>query len=97
MLQVDPLSILSIIFIQIGNKHLVFDLTDKQKNILKHPIMQFLILLSLIYLSTKNIFLAFVIALSIYVFLYILFNENSPFSILMDEFDIEDLYYSYIK
>jgi hypothetical protein len=92
MLQIDPLSILSIMMIQIGSKHLVFELTDKQKQLLKHPFMQYLILLSLLYLSTKDIRIALFISIIIYISIYILFNDNSPFSILIDDLDIDDLY-----
>jgi len=92
MLQIDPLSILSIMMIQIGSKHLVFELTDKQKQLLKHPFMQYLILLSLLYLSTKDIRIALFISIIIYISVYILFNDNSPFSILIDDLDIDDLY-----
>lgn len=92
MLQIDPLSILSIMMIQIGSKHLVFELTDKQKKLLKHPFMQYLILLSLLYLSTKDIRIALFISIIIYISVYILFNDNSPFSILIDDLDIDDLY-----
>ena len=94
MLQIDPLSVISIMMIQIGNKHLVFELTDKQKQILKHPYMQFLILLSLIYLSVKDIKNALLISIIIYLVVYVLLNDNNPFSILINDLDIDNLYFN---
>tara|TARA_Y100000389_G_scaffold83399_1_gene79963 strand:- start:13235 stop:13525 length:291 start_codon:yes stop_codon:yes gene_type:complete len=96
MLQFDPLSILSIMMIQIGHKHLVLDLTEKQKKMLKHPYMQFIILLSLVYLSTKDIRIAFTIALVIYLVIYVLMNDTNPYSMLIDDLDIDYLYFKNI-
>jgi hypothetical protein len=93
MLQIiDPIAVFSIIMIQIGSKYLVFELTEKQKKIIKHPMMQCLILLSLVYLSTRNIKLSLLIVFVIYIFIYIILNENNPYSILLDNINIEEKY-----
>lgn len=98
MFQIDPLSVISMIIIHIGSKHLVFELTEKQKTMIKHPLIQLLILFCLVYLSTKNIFVSLFIVILINIVLNIILNENSEYSILIPEIDnLYENYYIFIQ
>ena len=79
---IDPISILSIILTQIGSKHLNLDITKAQEKMIKHPIFQSIIFFSIIYISTKNIYISFTILILTYLVLKILFNENHKYNIL---------------
>ena len=78
----DPVSILAILLMQIGSRHFMLEITEAQKRILKHPIIQGLIFLTIIYFSTRDIYLSIVILIICYLFIYVLFNENNRFNIL---------------
>lgn len=90
----EPLSLMSIAMIHIGSKYLTIELTPYQKHILKHPMLQFLILVSIIYASTKDIKKTIVIVVTIYVFLYIILNENHPMSIVNPDINVREAYYN---
>lgn len=78
----DPVSILGILLMQIGSRHFMLEMTEAQKKILKHPIIQLLIFLTIIYFSTRDIYLSIVILIICYLCIYVLFNENSKYNIL---------------
>jgi hypothetical protein len=93
MIELDPISLLSLMLIQVGSRHLTLELTDGQKRILKHPAVQIIILCCLIYVSTKDIKITLIAVMSIYISLYVIFNENHPFSIIAKDVDnIKDKY-----
>lgn len=82
MYNFDPLSIFALIVMQIGSRHFNIEFTQAQKKILKHPIIQILIFLTIIYFSTRDIYISIIILFICYLFIYVLFNENSKFNIL---------------
>ena len=92
MVELDPISLLSIILIQVGSRHLQIELTDYQKNFLKKPITQATILTALIYVSTKDIKIALITVLSLYFLVQVDLNEEHPFSILSKDIDIKGKY-----
>lgn len=81
ILNFDPLSILSIILMQIGARYLSFNITKAQETIIKNNITQFLIYTSIIYLSTKNFLITFIIVSISYILLKVLLNENNKHNI----------------
>lgn len=97
MVELDPISLLSIILIQVGSRHLQIELTEYQKNILKKPITQAIILTALIYVSTKDIKMALITVFSIYLLTHIILNEDHPFSILSKDIDIKSKYKEILK
>jgi hypothetical protein len=92
MVDIEPLSLLSIVIIQVGSRHLSIELTDYQKRVLKHPLVQGLILFSMLYASTKSIKTALIITLTIYVFIDIVFNDKHEYSIITKDIDVRDVY-----
>jgi hypothetical protein len=89
---IEPLSLMSIAIIHIGSKYLTLELTDYQKKLLKSPIAQLIILLSIIYTSTKDILKTIIIVLTIYLFIYVILNENHPMSIVLPNINIKKRY-----
>lgn len=92
---IEPLSLMSIAMIHIGSKYLSLELTPYQKEKLKHPIAQIMILTSIVYASTKDIYKTLIIVSTIYIFINIILNENHPLSIVSPEIDVKELYNSY--
>jgi len=102
---IDPLLLFSVMFMQIGSRHLDLELTPIQKKILKNKYIQYLILFSIIYISTRCFIKSLIIVCILYLFLKILLNENSKFNLisknilkteglLSKDFNIKDLYYN---
>lgn len=102
---IDPLLLFSVMFMQIGSRHLDLELTPIQKKILKNKYIQYLILFSIIYISTRSFIKSLIIVCILYLFLKILLNENSKFNLisknilkteglLSKDFNIKDLYYN---
>lgn len=81
----DALSLSSIAMIHIGSRHLQLDMTEYQKKLLKHPVIQATILFAIIYGSTKNLLVTVLVLSIIYVLLNFLLNENSEWSIVIQD------------
>jgi hypothetical protein len=78
----EPLSIITLILVQIGGRFLKFDLTEMQQKLIQHPIIQAIILLSMIFFTTKNLLFSITIVIVVFMFLHILLNENHKYNIL---------------
>lgn len=77
----DPLLIISLVVMNIGAKFLDIKLTDFQQKIIKNHIIQALILFSMVYIGTREIFKSIIIVTIIYLLIYVLLNENHQFNI----------------
>jgi hypothetical protein len=86
---------MSIAMIHIGSKYLSLELTPYQKELLKHPASQTLILTSIVYASTKDIYKTLVIIATIYMFIYVILNENHPLSIVTPDVNVKEIYNSH--
>lgn len=87
---------MSIALIHIGSKYLTLELTEYQKEMLKHPLSQIIILLAILYTSTKDIKKTLLLVTTIYIFIYVIFNENHSMSIIIPNLEIKkDFIYSY--
>jgi hypothetical protein len=79
---IEPLSILFFIVVQIGGRYLKLDLTPAQQKLINNSIFQSIILISIIYMSTKNFTNSIIIVIVIYICIHILFNEHHKYNIL---------------
>jgi len=77
----DPLLIGSMILMQIGARHLDIELTDFQKKIIKHKLVQSIILFGLIYIPVRDITKTLLIMILIYLIVYVIFNENNNYNL----------------
>ena len=105
----EPLSILFFIVVQIGGRYLKIDLTPAQQKLINNSMFQSIILLSIIYVSTKNFTNSIIIVMVIYICIYVLFNENHKYNILSKKWlydekiieteynNIKDIYIKNIK
>jgi len=78
----EPLSIITLILVQIGGRFLKLDLTEMQKKLINHPIIQGIILLAIIFFTTKNLLLSILIVAFVFLLLQILLNENHKYNLL---------------
>lgn len=81
LVSIDPLLIGSIILMQIGAKHLDLELTEFQKRLIKNNVIQAIILFGIIYIPVRDIFKTFIIVCLIYLFIYVIFNENHKYNL----------------
>jgi hypothetical protein len=104
----DPILIGSVILMQIGARHLDIELTDFQKKILKHKIVQIIILFGLIYIPVRDIGKTLMIVALIYLIVYVIFNENNNYNLFSKKYlynegiiknynDIKKKYYNNIS
>ena len=77
----DPLLILSLVIMNIGAKFLDIKLTDFQQKMVKNHIIQGLILFSMVYIGTRDIFKSIIIVFIIYLLIYVLLNKNHEYNI----------------
>jgi len=82
----DPILIGSLILMQIGARHLDIELTDFQKKILKHKIVQVIILFGLIYIPVRDIGKTLMIVALIYLIVYVIFNENNNYNLFSKKY-----------
>lgn len=78
---IEPISIFLLILVQIGGRYLKIELTKAQQKIINEPYIQAIILFAIIFVATKNIITSIMIVVIVYLFVYILFNENHKYNI----------------
>lgn len=83
----DPILIISASIMQIGARHLDFNLTPIQKEIVKHKYFQIFILFSILYITTRDLIKTIIILCFLYLCIYILFNEYSNYNLLSKPLD----------
>jgi hypothetical protein len=104
----DPILIGSVILMQIGARHLDIELTDFQKKLLKHKIVQGIILFGLIYIPVRDITKTLIVLTLIYLIVYVIFNENNNYNLFSKRYlynegiiknynDIKKKYYNNIS
>lgn len=82
MLSFDPVTVISIMLLQVANRYMRLDMTKAQEKLILHPYTQFAMYISVIYFTTKSIFYTSIIALATYICVTILFNENHRLNVL---------------
>ena len=85
----EPISIITLILVQIGGRFLKFDLTEMQKKLINHPLIQATILLAMIFFTTKNLGISIIIVLCVFLLLNIILNENHKYNLLPRKWLIE--------
>lgn len=82
MLSFDPVTVISIMLLQVANRYMRLNMTKAQEKLILHPYMQLAMYISVIYFTTKNLFYTAVITLVTYICVTILLNENHKLNIL---------------
>jgi hypothetical protein len=78
----DPLTLCGIILVQLANRYMKFDLTEKQEKLIMHPWTQLAMYTSVVYFTTRNIPITLIVIIISYTFIYILFNEKHRLNVL---------------
>lgn len=86
----DPILMGSVILMQIGARYLDIELTDFQKKILKHKIVQTIILFGLIYMPVRDIGKTIIIIVIIYLIVYVIFNETNNYNLFSKKYLYEE-------
>jgi hypothetical protein len=86
----DIVSILSTFIFQIGSRNLMFNFTDSQKEILRHPLTQSVILFSMFYVGTRSVLWALCLLLLYHFIMLVLINESHPLNVLPRSFLIKN-------
>ena len=107
---IEPVSIILFMLVQIGGRFLKFELTKAQEKLIQHNLVQACILFALVFIASKNVVTSFMVVSVAYICMYILFNENSRFNILSKKWlqkenlidnskfaSLKDVYYNNIK
>lgn len=106
---IEPLSIVMFILVQIGGRFLKFDLTKAQEKLIQNKLVQACILFAIVFIASKNFITSLIVVCVAYICIYILFNENSRFNILSKQWlhseklidskltSLKDVYYNNIR
>jgi hypothetical protein len=87
---IEPMSIFFLILVQIGGRYLKIDLTNAQQKIINEPLFQAILLFSVIFMATKNFIISITIVAIVYLFVYILFNENHKYNLFSKKWLINE-------
>ena len=79
---VDPFTMASTFLFQIGGRHVSMNFTEKQQQVLGHPVTQNMILFSMFFMGTRKISAAFVLWVVYFTATRVLLNENHSYNIL---------------
>lgn len=79
---VEPISILMLLLVQVGGRFLKFELTKAQEKLIQNSIVQAIILFAIVFITTKNLITSILLVTLVHVCMHILFNENSRYNIL---------------
>lgn len=90
MINIDPLIIINIILVQLGNRFIKFKITNAQSKLIEHPLLQSIMFIAILYYSTKNIILSITIFLLLVILFNYLFNENSKYNLFSKKWLIEE-------
>lgn len=72
---------LSTLMFNIGNRHVVFNFTERQRDLISHPVTQNLIMFSMFYMGTRKAALAAVMWVVYFIVLRVLLNENHAWNL----------------
>lgn len=87
---IEPLSIFFIVLVQFGGRYLKIDLTPAQQKIINNSIFQTILLFSLVFMATKNVFKSFIIVAFLYICVKIIFNENHKYNLLSKKWLVQE-------
>ena len=79
---IEPLSLLMLLLVQVGGRFLKFELTKAQEKLIQNNIVQAIILFAIIFITTRNFITSILIVALVNISMHILFNENSRYNIL---------------
>ena len=82
----DPLNIILNIFTNYGSRYVDIKLTPMQEKIFQNKTTQYIMFFCVTYLGTNDFTKTCVIFLLVYLFINVLFNENSKYNILSTTF-----------
>ena len=77
----DPIAVASVFLMHTGSRHITFDLTNAQKELLAHPVSKFVIMLAMFYIGTRSIKWSIVLIMLYFLTLNVLLNENNMFNV----------------
>jgi hypothetical protein len=77
----DPFSVVAAFFMHVGSRHIQFDLTDAQKQLISYPSSRFIILLAMFYISTRSLLWSCLLLAAYILLIYMLLNEKHPLNV----------------
>jgi hypothetical protein len=77
----DPIAVASVFLMHTGSRHLNFELTNAQKEMLAHPVSKFIIMLAMFYIGTRSMLWSFMLITLYFVTVNVLLNENHAFNV----------------
>lgn len=106
----EPLSIVMFLLVQIGGRFLKFDLTKGQEKLIKNNIVQMVIFFAIVLIATRSIITSVIVVTLTYISINVLFNENHKYNVLSKKWlheenlidnkrikTFKDIYYQNVK
>jgi hypothetical protein len=77
----DFLAIASAFAMHAGSRHITFDLTKAQKELISHPVSKVLIMFGMFYISTRSLMWSIILLFVYFLSIHMLLNENHRMNI----------------
>ena len=77
----DFLAIASAFAMHAGSRHITFDLTKAQKELITHPVSKILIMFGMFYISTRHLTWSIILLVVYFISIHMLLNENHQMNI----------------
>lgn len=78
---IDPLVVVAAFMMHTGARHIQFDLTDAQKQVMAHPTTKMIILFGMFYISTRNLVVSVFLVVLYNLAIHVLLNEKHPWNL----------------
>lgn len=78
----DIATLVSTFVMQVGARHVVFDLTDVQKELVRRPGVQATLLFVMFFMATRSAPMAAAMLAAFYLFMNVWLNEHSSYNLL---------------
>jgi cellulose synthase/poly-beta-1,6-N-acetylglucosamine synthase-like glycosyltransferase len=86
----DALLIVSAFMMQVGARHIAFDMTDGQRKLMQHPYAKGLVLFSMFFFTTRSALFAGVCTLAYFLMAWYLMNETSKYNLISRPWLVEN-------
>lgn len=86
----DALSFLSAFLMQVGMRHVPFDMTDGQRKLVQHPLAKGAVLFSMFYITTRSLMVAVGFTAVYFVLITVLLNETNPYNVISRSWLVEN-------
>jgi hypothetical protein len=77
----DLATALAAFLMQVGARHISFEMTDAQRKLMQYPIAKGTVLFAMFYITTKSILISLILVAGYFLITMVLLNENHKYNV----------------